>query len=93
MFFANLPELKTLMHGHGVACLQLGLITDDSATFNASFVRWLVATKGGSASSGWGVAIEELARAAGIDAVGLFFEFVGEFFDFWGERDEHSGGH
>lgn len=83
MFFASLAELETLMHGHGVAFLQLGLVTDDSVTFNSSFGKWLVSTKGGSAAAGWAVAIEELARTAGVDAVRIFFELAEEFFESW----------
>jgi hypothetical protein len=92
MFFTKLPDLETLLHGHGLAFLQLGLVTDHSATFNESFADWLVTTRGSSAAAGWAVAIEELAIAKGVDAVGLFFELVEEFIDSWGQPDEHSCG-
>lgn len=83
MFFVDLRELESLMHGHAVAFLQLGLVTDETGTFNASFRRWLVSTKRGSIASGWAIGIEELAGAAGVHAVSLFFEFAEEFFDSW----------
>lgn len=80
------------MHGHGVAFLQLNLVTDRSATFNASFGNWLVSTKGGSAAAGWAVEIEEFARATGVDAVELFFELADEFFDSRGKPEEPTSG-
>lgn len=83
MFFASLAELETLMHGHGVAFVQLGLVTDRSATFNDRFGDWLLVEKGSSAAAGWAVAIEKLAGKKGVDAVGLFFELAEEFIDSW----------
>ncbi len=83
MFFGTLAELETLMHGHGLAFLQLGLVTDRGATFNESFGDWIASTKGSSVAAGWAVATEELAERAGVDAVGLFFELVEEFIGSW----------
>ena len=83
MFFSQLAELETQMHGHGLAFLQLGLVTDRSETFNESFGSWLVSTRSCSVAAGWAVAIEELARTTGVDQVELFFELVGDFIEIW----------
>jgi hypothetical protein len=79
MFFFQLADLETLMHGHGLAFLQLGLIDERSSTFNHRFGAWLAATRGRSVAAGWAVAIEELARDEGLEAIGLFFELAQEF--------------
>lgn len=84
MFFAKLADMETLMHGHGLAFLQLGLLTDRLATFNQCFGAWLAATRASSVAAGWAVAVEELAREEGVDEVELFFELAEEFFDSWG---------
>ena len=81
MYLANLAELEILMQGHGMACQQLGIVVDRQLTFNWSFVSWLEVNKGCSKAAGWAVAIEELARVAGIDPIAHFFELVEEFMD------------
>ncbi len=83
MFFGSLADLETLMHGHGLAFLQLGLVTDRATTFNESFGNWIASTKGSSAAAGWAVATEELAEKTGVDPVGLFFDLVEEFIESW----------
>ena len=88
MFFARLAELETLMHGHGLAFLQLGLVSDRSATFNESFGAWLVSTKDSSVAAGWAVAIEEMAKDTDADPVGLFFELEEEFLEYWFPRSK-----
>lgn len=92
MFFAKLADLETLMHGHGLAFLQLGIVTDRLATFNESFGDWLAVRRGSSVAAGWAVAVEELAKAKGVDPVGLFFELAEEFMDSWVQPDEHNSG-
>lgn len=88
MFLIKLADMETLMHGHGLAFLQLGLLTDRSATFNQSFGAWLAATRGSSVAAGWAVAIEEFAREEGVDEFGLFFELAEDFIGSWGQRLE-----
>lgn len=83
MFFAELSEMETLMHGHGLAFLQLGLLADNSATFNQRFGAWLTTRKGISAAAGWAVALERLATEKSLDEIQLFFDVAEEFFDFW----------
>jgi hypothetical protein len=94
MFFNKLADLETLMHGHGLAFLQLGLVNDRSETFNQSFGSWLAATRGNSVAAGWAVVIEDHAREKGLDEVGLFFELAEEFMDSWAQPlEEHEREH
>jgi len=82
MFFSSLPELETMMHGHSVAFLQLGLIPDESAAFNYRFRDWLLDREKCSTASGWALAVENLAaQQVGVSAVTLFFDLVTEFLE------------
>lgn len=87
MYFRRLSELEHQMSGHGTAFLQLGLIRDRNAAFNAAFGEWLAASRGCSLAAGWAVAVEELARATDSEAEVLFFELVEEFLDSWEVQD------
>jgi hypothetical protein len=92
MFFRELTELETMMHGHGLAFLQLGFVSDRSATFNVSLAKWLRATRNISTQAGWALAIEELAGRTRVDAQALFFELLEKFIDSWMQFDEDSTG-
>lgn len=91
MYFRNLTELESQLHGHGIAFVQLKLIEGFSETFNEAFGRWLVKFHNGAASSGWAVALEKLAGAESNDPVGLFYDLAREFFSSWCRSSEPSG--
>lgn len=90
MYFSRLADLETIMHGHGLAFIQLGVVDDRSATFNHRFGEWLMTTGASSSAAGWAVAVESLANARAVDPIGLFFELLDEFMDSWGQLDQHD---
>ena len=79
MFFRDLSGLEMLMHGHGIAFLQLDALTDSSETFNERFGAWLRAARNSSLAAGWAVAVEELAEQEGVDSFELFFKLEEAF--------------
>jgi hypothetical protein len=82
MYFRDLPELEAILHGHGVAFGQLGLINREEP-FNRSFAAWLRRETGASAAAGWADAVTQLAEAAGMDTEALFVERVRAFLREW----------
>ena len=79
MFFRGLADLEMLLHGHGIAFLQLGVLIDSADTFNDRFGAWLRTVRSCSLAAGWAVAVEALAEREGLDPVELFFELEAEF--------------
>lgn len=83
MYFGNLEELEALLHGHGYAFTQLGLVGDRADTFNAAFGSWLAERHQLSAAGGWANALQQDAEAKAVAPLSLLAERLNEFWDDW----------
>lgn len=83
MYFRELKDFESQLHGHAVAYQELGQISDiRAAGFNSNFKDWLYDQYGYSCSSGWAYAIEDAVETPD-DAGPRFFELVEPFLEQW----------
>jgi hypothetical protein len=83
MYFKELKEFECILHGHGAAFQNLGII-ELNESFGFCFANWLYEYKGVSGSAGWAYAIDSLSRRSGEEAEIVFFRLVRIFLDQWG---------
>lgn len=83
MYFSNLLQLEAIMHGHWVAFVQLGLVSDRYHSFNSCFADWVRTHFDVSCSAGWALGIQDAAIKMAIDPHYLFFQTVFEFIAIW----------
>ncbi len=69
MVYRNLAELEAVMYGHEVPFYQSKQISGDDS-FNRQFRSWLSDRFDVSASGGWALAIENLAKREGVETKG-----------------------
>ena len=82
MFFRSLDDLGHQMHGHAVAYVELGALSDYDDRFNRQFGNWLYENYQLSCSCGWADAIEDSTESKD-QAEARFFEFVEQFLEQW----------
>jgi hypothetical protein len=83
MYYHSLGELEKILQGHGAAFIQMEVIDRDQS-FQTCFSAWLYQEHQVSTSSGWGLAIEQLADAHNRDVDSVCSELVNKFFGEWG---------
>lgn len=82
LYFNSLSELEWQMIGHAQAYEELGYITRPEC-FPRCFMPWLWATHKISSSSGWGYALEKLAKTRNEKPEVLCAQLVTEFLADW----------